>query len=366
MEKKLKNEINELITLYKNTSSQRNRMYLYSSIMYLKEIYHDLTKKTILFKPKYEDISFRSILDQEENKSIYLELVTDENRKMVNTFTENGIAIIKENSDLKECFFESTITFDTAKEIIYSFFEKFDKSTLPFIKQMLENNIVFCNPKTDNLGYTNNIRTLKKSYIVLFANKDDINIEILITIIHELGHVMYNKMMNNKLFYDSFLEVFSYFLEQTFIEYCIKNDIHSIDCLKSQKNDICNLYDWLDDLRTINTFFDKVDVETLSLKLKRKDLKTIGLKDRILKFKECDSFYLRCYGVSLGFYYAKLYENDPEKTNLYVEAFLKDIGVYRDTYMLSHYGIDNEQFLSCEYLKPFLERQKILNKNTQI
>ena len=29
-------------------------------------------------------------------------------------------------------------------------------------------------------------------------------------------------------------------------------------------------------------------------------------------------------GVALGFYYATLYEKDPEKTNLYIEAFHKN------------------------------------------
>lgn len=365
MERKIRNELSELIALYKNTTTQHTRSFLYDSIVGLCDVYYDLTEKKYRFFPTLSDINYQHMLEENENRSIHWDLSSAGNIEMVNKFTNNGISVIRENSDCQEYFFENTITFKTAKEIIYSFFEKYDKTLLPFVRNTLENNTVFCDPTIDELGYTNNVRSLRKSYIVLFSNKDAINIEILITLIHELGHTIYNRMLKNKIEYNNFLEVLPYFLEQIFIEYCLKNNIHSIDCLKSQKNDISNLYEWLSDLNIINTYFDKVNADKLSLTLKRRDLKKININNYRLSYKHCEQSYLYSYGVALGFYYATLYEKDPEKTNLYIEAFLKDIGIYRDTYMLSNYGIDNEQFVSCEYLKPFMEKQKILNKNTQ-
>lgn len=233
----------------------------------------------------------------------------------------------------------------------------------------MENNLVFCQTDLEKLGYSINSRSLKKTYIVIFSDKNRISIEKLITIIHEIGHALYNKTLNSKKMHSThndFVETIPYFLEQVFIGYCTKNKIHAIDCLKAQKNDIIGLYNYLIDLKITNRFITKVNIRNLSLKLSLNDLtkiKDYDFSNDTLTLKDCDKNYEYSYGLLLAFYYLNSYNQDPEKTKESIKQFMLNIGIYNDQYILNHFGIVYDDLLGCEFLKPIIiENQKQLSK----
>lgn len=373
MEEQLKFEIKSTIEKYKRAKSLSARNYYYNSICCLIDIYQNLTKGFYPFSPRIKDIIYCNYQEKNKYKTLFSKLSAPSYRNMIQQLSSNGIAMIEDNIQLEEQEFHIRINYKDACTIIYSFFEKYDIKLLSFVKYILENNVIFCSAELEKLGYSNNIKCLKKSYIVLFADKEKMNIEILVTLIHEIGHVIYNQNTYNKQKtseYNNFLEVLPYFLEQTFIEFCFKNNIYTLEGLKAQKNDIIGLYNYLIELRIVNKFIKKLNLKTLAVKLNSSELNKVedfNFVNESIIFEECDLNYLYTYGIALGFYYFKLYKQDPEKANEYIKKFILNIGTYNDIYILSHYGINYDEFISCNFLQPIIkENEKRLNKNTQI
>lgn len=372
MKERLIAEIKLNIQLYKKAKSLSLKNYYYNSICCLIDVYQDLTNEVYPFYPHIIDIIYNNHCQKNKYKSLFNELSKQSYRDMINHLSSNGIRVIEDNIELEEEKFYTHIDYKNACDIIYSFFEKYDKNLLPFVKQILKDNVVFCSSELEKLGYSNNIQSLNKSYIVLFTDKDKINIEILITLIHEIGHVLYNRTLDSKqktFNYNNFIEVLPYFFEQVFIEFCIKNNIYSLECLKAQKNDIIGLYNYLTDLYIVNRFIKKINLKTLSVTLHSDELSQIDGYDfanDCLIFDECDLNYLYTYGMLLGFYYSESHKNNSDITKQNIKEFILDTGSYKDQFILSHYGIDYDKLISCEFLEPIIkENQKRLNKTTQ-
>lgn len=372
MKEKLLLEIKKNIIQYKRANSLSKKHYYYNSTCCLLDVYKDLTKEVYPFFPCIKDIIYHNHFEKNKYNILFSELSEPGYRNMIESFSKNGIEIIEDNIDLEELYFDQRINYKTACMIILGFFNQYDYTLLPFVENILKNNVVFCNKNLDNLGYSNNIQSLNKTYIVLFANENNISIEILVTLVHEIAHTIYNKTLDNRnhsLTYNNFLEVLPYFFEQIFIEYCFKSNIYGIECLKAQKNDIIGLYNYLTDLNIVNKFIEKINLKNLSLKLNSKELSQIDgfdFNSTSLTLKDCDQNYLYSYGTALGFYYSKLYSEDPEIAKEHIKKFILDIGIYRDSYILKNYGINYDEFISCEFLEPvILENQKRLFKNTQ-
>lgn len=68
-------------------------------------------------------------------------------------------------------------------------------------------------------------------------------------------------------------------------------------------------------------------------------------------FNDIFSNYKYSYGVLLSHYYLELYQSDPELTKKHLQDFINCIGIADDYYMLNHFGINQEKFLNCNYLK---------------
>ena len=62
---------------------------------------------------------------------------------MIEKICANGTKIIIENQNLEDYYFENKIDYQTACEIIYSFFRIYDESLIPFVKNILQNNVFF-------------------------------------------------------------------------------------------------------------------------------------------------------------------------------------------------------------------------------
>lgn len=372
MKEQLELEIKNTIKQYKRATSLSKKHFYYNSVYCLIDIYQDLTKKVYHFCPRIIDILYNNHFETNKHNILISELSTPLYKDMIQQFSSNGIEIIEDNLKLEEEYFYDKINYQNACEIIFSFFEHYDNKMLPFVKEILENNVVFCSTDLEKLGYSIYVPSLKKSYIALFTNKNKISIEMLITLIHEIGHTIYNKTLyntQNSLNYHMFLEVLPYFFEQAFIEFCYKNNIHNLECLKAQKNNIISLYNYLTNLGIINQFIERVNPKTLSLELNLNDLSQIKdyeFNTDSLIFRNCEENYLYSYGIALGFYYSDLHKKDSEKTKEYIKQFILDIGIYENSYLLKNYGINYDEFISCKYLKPIIqENQKRLNKTTQ-
>lgn len=366
MEQQLLLEIKNAINKYHNATSSDKKNSCYIDVLRLIELYSDLTFKKYFFFVDFKHYSKYKEDVRKENRMIYLQISKPEYCEMVNDFTKNGIAILNDKLDFEISNIDKKISFSKACDIIYNFFNEYDKKLVPFVKNILENNLVFCLPDDENLAYTNNIVGLNKSYITLFSHKNEIDIKILISLVHELGHVIHHKLNEDNITgYSNFVEVFPHFLEQIFIQYCVKNNIYSKECLQMQKNNLINLHRYLNNLATINYFIEEVGSNSLSLYLRKKDLKGLTFENEKLIYKNCEQQYLYSYGLSLSYYYSNLYKIDPEKIKIYLNGLIKECVFYKDLFILNHYGIEYDVFIKCDYLNPVIDKNKELLKRSQ-
>lgn len=377
MEKKLELEIKQTIEQYKKAKSFTNKSIHFNSAYGLIDVYADLTKKTYSFYPSTKDIILHQYLQLEQHRKLFSGFSKPKYRNEIEQISENGIDVIEDNITLKEQTFSKHINYDKACEIILSFFEKNNSILLPFVKNTLTNNIIFCKKDSEKIGYSINIQSLGKTYIVIYGNKNRITIEMLITIVHEIGHAIYNKhskIINPYLKYNNFLEILPHFLEQIFIEFCIEHNIYKKECAKARYNDFLVLYNYLVELGITNQFVQKVNLNDLSLTLNLTDLQQVQNFDfqaSEITFLDCHYNYLYSYGLLLGFYYYKLYTEIPTFTKQSIRHLMRNIDSNIDLgssqYLLNNYGINIEELKSCEFLEELIkDTQKTLNKNTQI
>ena len=377
MEKKLESEIKQTIEQYKKSKSLSNRTILFNSAYGLIDVYADLTKKTYSFHPRIKDIMFHNRLQLEQHRKLFHELSKPKYRDTVEQMSENGITVIEDNIVLEEKTFTKHINYNKACDIILAFFEKHNSILLLFVKNILSNNVIFCEIDSEKVGYSIHIQSLGKTYIVLYGNPNQITIEILITLVHEIGHAIYNKnskIINPYLKYNNFLEFLPHFLEQIFIEFCIENDIYKVECAKARYNDILVLYNYLIELGITNQFIQKVNLKNLSLTLNLTDLqqaKNFDFEANEITFLDCHDNYLYSYGLLLGFYYYKLYKEIPNFAKQSIRNLMvnidSNINLDSSNYLLNNYGINLEELKSCEFLEEVIkETQKTLSKNTQI
>jgi len=377
MEKKLESEIKKTIEQYKKSKSLANRNILFNSAYGLIDVYADLTKKTYSFHPRIKDIMFHNRLQLEQRRKLFHELSRPKYRDTIEQMSENGITIIEDNMVIEEKTFTSYINYDTTCDIICRFFESQNSILLLFVKNILSNNVIFCEKDSEKVGYSIHIQSLGKTYIVLYGNPNQITIEMLITLVHEIGHAIYNKnskTINGYLTHNNLEEFLPHFLEQIFIDFCIENNIYKIECAKARYNDFLVLYNYLVELGITNQFIEKVNLKNLSLTLDLSDLQQSKNFDNTsgnITFSNCHGHYLYSYGLLLGFYYYKLYKEIPIFAKQAIRHLMMDIdssiNLGSSNYLLNNHGINLEELKSCEFLEELIkEAQKTLNKNTQI
>ena len=351
----------------KSLKSYYNRILIQlSSILYeLTEEYPEIriTKRNMIFMEKYANNLEKVIKEQVSSKEY-----TD----LVNTLTRNSLKRLKPIIGVYP--FKTTINLSDAKDLIKDFICSYDISLYPIIEKALSDEHLFTinNISRIGRGYSYFNTYSRNPYIIVYTENNKLNMESLICLVHELGHVIHfyttgNRPKNyDRILVDNFIETPSLTFEYFFIDYLIKNDIEFSDTQKILNNNLHMLKEYLQYLRVNNQIVDLIvdkdeyeEEELQQMLLSRGTALDIELiHDYFYKIQSNYEFSL---GGLLAAYYYEQYRKDPEKTKKDFYDFSKCIGVTDNLDMINNFGINFEKFKQCMYLKDIVdENQKHL------
>lgn len=344
---KIKAELNDLIKMYNTCSNKEEKLKIHFTISQLFELldevqpFYDIkgydrykNSKTINL---YVDSIISSSLSQTYEED-YQNLIS----KIIDN-SKDSIKITENQKDIKNTLF----SIEEVKTLLMDFFKQFDKNLLPFIKKCLDDENLFI--KFDCIDECTGFHTFNaytgSSYI--FVNKKCLNIDTMEIIAHELGHAI-NAKLNYKFGETNFsnlVEVPSCTIAMLFLMYLKENNI------VPKETELCIN-------KQLQTLFFCISRLRRSIKISLEDINlyTQWKYDALKNLKYS-------LGHLVSIYYKYQYKTDPEKTRYDLYDFINHIGLENDLHMLSNYGIDKEQFESCETLKKEYERnQRCLRK----
>ncbi|MBE6149236.1 MAG: hypothetical protein E7170_00755 [Firmicutes bacterium] len=367
----LKEDIKKIKYMAEHSSSKSLKNYYNSILINLADILYEITdeieeiritKRNEIFMEKY---AFNTELNIRQT------VRADEYVKLIDVLTHNSLKKLKPVN--KKYKFKCTISLDDAKDIIKNFICYYDITLYPIVNKALSDEHLFViNDKYrlgDGYSYFNTYS--KSPYIVIYID-GKLNIDCLICLIHEIGHIIHfyttqNKPTNyTKIVANNFIEVPSTTLENLFIDYLMKNNIEIINTQKVLNNNLNMLKSYLKYLRVNNRIIDKVlnydEIETKKLQQLLASKGTSMSENTICKcFSNLPLNYSYSLGGLIAAYYLEEYRKDPEKTNKNIYDFSKCIGIAEDFYMLNNFGINLEKLKQCMYLGNIVdENQKQL------
>jgi len=370
----LEQDIEKMKYMIEHTSSKSKKAYYVNIFSVLNEILMDIKYKKIEYNiPNKTLIFLYKNLDNIMNSN-RKQMMTEDYVKMVNTLTKNAKKHLKQIEYFEH--FNSKYTLTETKEIILDFFKQYDPNSIFTVNQSLKNEHLFIlndyHKKGYGYSYFNNFSN--HPYIVLFIDNDETKFSIsdIICLVHEIGHIInfyttsYNTKLYSKLVYNNFSEMPACTIEQLFIDYLLKCKIETNDVNKHLNNNLMDLKNWNNSTR-MNNFIIKelpiqeiVEIETIQEILNKHGFYN---DDDFVK-TNFDNLYLNyayTYGMLLSYYYFNMFKKNPELTKKHINDFNNCIGIMNDFYMLNNFGINLNEFISCNYLKDIVkENQKVL------
>ena len=367
----LKEDIKKIKYMVEHSSSKSLKNYYNSILINLSDMLYELTDEVEEVRITKRDYIFMEKYTNNVGLCIKNIVTKDRYIKFIDELTRNSLKRLKQVN--KTYNFECTINLEDAKDLIKDFICSYDISLYPIVNKALSDDHLFVLHNEYRLGegysYFNTYSGLP--YIVIYA-KEKLNIECLICLIHEIGHIIhfyttYNRPKNyTKIATNNFIEVPSTTFENIFIDYLIKNNVELKNTQMVLNNNLHMLKEYLQFLRINNLIidtvlnYDEIEVETLQHLLSSKG--SCIDKDTICQcFNSIQLNYSYALGGLVAAYYLEQYSKDPEKTKKDFYDFSKCIGVTEDFYMLNNFGINFEKFKQCMYLKDIVdENQKHL------
>jgi oligoendopeptidase F len=366
----IKNDIEKLKYIIEHSSSKSKKSYYKSILFNLDDILSEILNYEIDLNISDNDLLFmyKHIINQ-DNKLIK-EISDKRYIDLIDKLTKNALNYLKPVKE--EYYFNSHLTLNKAKEIIFDFIKSYNESLLPMITKALDDEHLFIvnNKEKSGEGFSVFNTFSSSPYIVIYNDNDNLtlSLEVMTCIVHELGHIIHFYTTSNRpnlysdVLINNFVEVPSTTFEYLFKHYLIKNKL-SNEIELAINNDLSIYKEYLKYLRTNNFIIDKIqlyndiDIDTIKNMLLSKG---INVSDNYIEncFNRIELNYQYSLGGLLAIYYSKLYEKDPEMTKYELDNFIKCIGIMDNIYMLSHFGIDLEHFISCDYLKEEVQRNK--------
>lgn len=231
----------EITSLLKQTITQKNkqkRMHLFREIFSLNEFSNFFEGKdyNYLIKDYYTPQDYLySKKESKKAQNIFLNTFHLE-RSYHQYFSSCTISNYYE-TPLKQChfYFKETLSKQKFISIIIDFFKTELPEFYPYFLNLLnENQIIYLKEKDylekESIGLTKYLPTSKKSYIFIPL---EYTLKNMITLVHEVGHTIhFNFIKDDYLSFANnyFSEIISYFFEQIFLNYLIKNNLFKEEC----------------------------------------------------------------------------------------------------------------------------------------
>lgn len=334
--KNLEDKIQQLLINLIKEKDSKKRVDCLTEILTLNNLYSTISKKNF----DDEIAKFATLKDfrrfDQENYRIFKAFMSNYEREIPHhkLISKNAILTLCDNFSYKELEeYETILTKDGMKEIILSFFEKYLNDFYPLVKCFYQDdNFHFLSDWSTRVSGTHiYLPFSKKSMIVC---NDNGNLESMITIVHELGHMLsyydLNKDYQN-MEKDCYFEVFSYTLERIFINYLKEENFLIKECIKASKEEDNTFFETavhlcfltkLSSLKLNKSYevqnwedvFKKYSLDNIDKEL----YKDINLKDTLAYF----------YGYLLSLEYEQQFIENPELTIKYLRNLNCQNGVY--------------------------------------
>lgn len=371
----LEKDIGKLDSLINKTKSKRQKRNYIIILQSLLPLLSELKNEKLTYEfPDDMHEEYMVQLEIDNKKLLYQQISNPNYKADINYICKKGLSHLKSYQD--SLFFNETIKWQNAKELIIDFFNQFDQRLLPIIKQTTdEEHLYFFNDHSKNgEGYSLYNPYSDNPYINLYIDQK-LKLNNIQCLVHEIGHIIGHKNYHaypsllNESVYNSFLEVPALAFELLFLDFLIENKIYEKDAEKAIHNNLCTLNYYLSLLKIINRVISDIDILR---PYEIQELQTILRNSGIVQsdvvtelcFNDICSKYQYSYGQLIALYYLSKYKNDKEKYKHYILSFTNNIGFHDDYYMLNNFGINFDEFKHCKYLKKEVERnQKQLSKN---
>lgn len=344
----LKNEINLLKLQFYNAQTKQERIIIYESLTSLCDTYNLLSdfelQSEFLFLKTHKDF-----------KKYYRFLFYDHSlpRKMKPYYnlTSKNIMKIYRDTDFKSFFNKPSTNLNSndAMNLILDFFIQFDERYYEFIKSMFDNNQVeILHDMKNNLeGICFDVYALKKSYVM--CDIKNYNISNLASLVHELGHAIYNDINVLSKFPRNYIEVPSMYFMKLFLDYTLEKKIDINDTMNGY-----NLY-----YRRILKYFAGLCLNTESLKNNNRNSNQIyNYILTALKQSKSESInssehynFIYSYGSLIALYFADQYKNDPEIGKINFNNYMLEIGNKTDQELINTCGLNEEELVNPQVLK---------------
>lgn len=340
----LKNEINILKTQFYNTKSKTEKLLIYKNLIKLCDAYNLLTD--------YEYNSDISFLTNHKDFKKYNRLIcknTNISKSMKSYYYNASKNILKLYKETEFNSFSNIIssTNPNGLDIIFDFFNQYDKESYYLINSMFDNNQIEIKNLNDGLvGTCYNISTFNKSYILCDLKYFDIN--DLAGLVHELGHALYFNHVNYLSKSTNYIEVPSMFFMKAFLDFTFKNKINL-----DETNQALNVYY----RRTLRNFAGLcLDTEPLNNKINSNSI----FNDIQMALKQCDSKNIEndiklnikySYGSLIGLYFADQYKKDPELGKMNINNYMSEMVNKSDRELLNTCGLNEDELANPQILK---------------
>lgn len=273
-------------------------------------------------------------------------------------------AIFNEDKDISipiydDCFEDDFLSDKAMYEIICDFFLKTNNlEALKIFKVLVEENkmhlINSCGSSYKGITFLNTF--MNDFRIVIDISSIDNSIDLMTTIVHEIGHVMdYRELGNDNVYYRSkslFVETLSSLYEKNFMDFLINNSIYKRKTTTILTDYYTSMYDDINNIILAGSIPDdlirkekykKMDREKLYEKIAENTEILVDIEDfPVPQFLDLIDSLEYGYGKALATYFSKLEKINKEKYDEQFNKFLELRKSYYPKNFLSKMGTTSE------------------------
>ena len=364
-------------TLNGNKAKHRRKLIDFNTYNLLLTTMYDDEKEPNVFinTKKFDKLDKKddfSLADFISNNKVYYTSTIDNFLKILN---DNQFYYVFKNPKEK-------INDDLAFNLICGFYNSLDESKGKIVESIINSNNLILTEPLDKLGYEGlclHLHDEKLPYLLCECDEQNLNLESILTIVHELGHsieYIYSSNRSMNCFYAKDLmtvEITSLFYEYLFLDYLKKHHLFNED-INNALGFI--LYARCENALSLKKVFSR-EIECEFGKLKYID-NTAYIKQRnIYKTYEDEDHNLYQFqydsqddlrytlGNAYALHFLKQYNDDPELFNRNFNDFLSTRSLLTLDQILNLFNIDKEEFLSLKQVKPIV-KQYVRNYNKEL
>ena len=359
-EDELYNNVNKLYDLYRRNNNFVGFIRYYNSLSTAVDLYTIVTGKDFKDKHFLSNGMLKKLEEYDDSKiTEFFKYASEENPFWYRCFT-SYTDIFHENDLYAVPFdFKKTFTKEECIKLIKTFYSQFGDDISNYVNDIFNNNVIIDNVNFGNSRYVGlcfNINALNKSYVALKGM--DKNIVYLLTLVHEIGHMIDVKFFSTysfSCFSNSYmLEITPIFFQLMFIDYLKKNKI------------VCDEIDYYS-IEKFSEYFRRMTFLDIILDYDVVDLLPTG---ELVCSDESVDYTIPFYEhltYSLGSYFAlhlrRLYYDDREKFDHVFSKIMKMKSEISSTELAKMFGFSTDTFVSGKLIKddvlePFLSLKK--------